>query len=219
MKKILFLAIAIMAAVTSFAQTEEGTIVVMPRVGATMSNYNDTFKDGDISVDTKNHYGITAGAEIGYQVNKWFLPTFGVMYVNNGSKFELNKGNQKVAEINANWLAFPVMANFYVVKGLALKAGLQPIIMMNSEEKVSDAGMYFKLNTLDLQIPVGLSYELCNFILDARYNIGSIKLSRANYDPIDEFNFKNKFKNQYFTLTLGYKFKFKGPKLPNFPEE
>lgn len=215
MKKILFLAIAILVSVTSFAQTEEGTIFVLPRVGATMCNYDGSFTDGQLSIDTKNHFGITAGVDFGYQVSKKFCPTVGVMYVNNGTKFKANdQNNTLVQETAANWLAFPFMANYYIVKGLAIKAGVQPALMMNSKDKVSGEGMYFKLNSLDFQFPVGLSFELLGFILDARYTYSTIKLERANYASIDGAIFKDHFKNHHFTLTLGYKFHWDGPKMP-----
>lgn len=222
MKKILFLAVAILTSLATLAQTEAGTIVLTPRVGATFCDYNGRYLKGPIEVDTKGHFGLTGGVEAGYQVNDWFLPTVGVSYVNDGTKFKLNdKDNTLLQETVANWIAFPVMANFYVLKGLALKAGVQPALMLNSKDKVSGEGMYFKLNTLDFQFPVGISYELFGFILDARYVFSTIHLEReAEYNHIAGYPFERKeaFKNHHFTLTLGYKFKFKGPKLPKLPE-
>lgn len=52
-----------------------------------------------------------------------------------------------------------------------------------------------KLKKVDFAIPVGISYEYMNVILDARYNIGLTKV----YDNIDG-------KNSVFTFSAGYRF-------------
>jgi len=51
----------------------------------------------------------------------------------------------------------------------------------------------------DFSIPVGISYEFFNFVIDARYNFGVTKL----FD-LDKVNLDTK--NLAFQLTLGYKF-------------
>ena len=52
-----------------------------------------------------------------------------------------------------------------------------------------------KAQSVDVSIPVGLSYEYSNFVLDARYNFGVTKVFE-NSDT----------KNSVFQFTLGYKF-------------
>ena len=100
------------------------------------------------------------------------------------------------------------MANVYVVQGLALKAGIQPGINVNASYsasaqgvtvsgKLSDVGVGVNVKTLDFAIPVGLSYEYKNFVIDGRYNIG---LTEVVKDDID------KSKNSVFQFTVGYKF-------------
>ena len=49
--------------------------------------------------------------------------------------------------------------------------------------------------TVDLSIPVGLSYQYENFVIDGRYNWGLTKV----YDGDDA-------KNSVFQITVGYKF-------------
>lgn len=56
-----------------------------------------------------------------------------------------------------------------------MKGGLQPGFLLSSEMKVStvsiDASEVF--NSVDLSIPLGISYELdFGLLLDLRYNIG-----------------------------------------------
>ncbi len=56
-------------------------------------------------------------------------------------------------------------------------------------------GIDSKAKKFDLSIPVGLSYEISNVVLDARYNWGLTKIV-SNSDS----------KNSVFQITLGYKF-------------
>ena len=95
------------------------------------------------------------------------------------------------------------MANVYVVPGLAVKLGVQPGFNVNSKGKVvantsvGSASKETELNakSVDFSIPVGLSYEYKNVVLDARYNWGLTKV----WDNLDS-------KNSVFQFTLGYKF-------------
>ena len=92
------------------------------------------------------------------------------------------------------------MCNVYFAKGLAVKAGVQPGFKASSKVKAEFGGesasaSYDGLKSFDFSIPVGLSYEYNNVVLDARYNIGMTK----TYDFINS-------KNSVFQITLGYKF-------------
>ena len=51
----------------------------------------------------------------------------------------------------------------------------------------------------DLSIPVGLSYEFSDFVIDARYNIGVTNLSKLDLA---------KPRNSVIMLTVGYKIPF-----------
>ena len=90
-----------------------------------------------------------------------------------------------------SYLNIPILANVYVVKGLAVKVGVQPGFMIDKD----DAGDAVK--TFDFSIPVGLSYEYANVVLDARYNWGVTKVADLG---------DNSPKNSVFQITLGYKF-------------
>ena len=104
------------------------------------------------------------------------------------------------------------MANVYVLPGLALKAGVQPGFRLKAKME-TDNGSYDidefyklvgmltpgeepKINKFDLAIPVGISYEYENVVLDARYNWGLLKVE--NIGPA--------YYNRVFEVTLGYKF-------------
>ena len=55
------------------------------------------------------------------------------------------------------------------------------------------------LKKFDLSIPLGLSYEIADFVIDARYNLGLTKVIDQNE------NISNGAKNSVIMLTVGYK--------------
>ena len=72
-------------------------------------------------------------------------------------------------------------------------------LMENShwpKEAFSKAEMTDVCKSIDFGIPVGLSYEYKNIVLDARYNIGVVKFA----EHLD-------YRNRVFQITLGYKFR------------
>ena len=52
------------------------------------------------------------------------------------------------------------------------------------------------VNSFNFSIPVGLSYEISSFVIDARYNIGITKI----------FKDADQGRNSTISLTVGYKF-------------
>ena len=92
-----------------------------------------------------------------------------------------------------SYLNIPVLANVYVVPGLAVKLGVQPGFMIDKDDAED-------VNTFDLSIPVGLSYEYNNFVLDGRYNWGVTKINKHSVKGLDDT------RNSVFQITLGYKF-------------
>ena len=99
-----------------------------------------------------------------------------------------------------DYLNVPILANVYVAPGLAVKLGIQPGFKLSAKAKaeVSGASAETDLDDIkgfDLAIPVGVSYQYQNIVLDARYNWGVTKIM----DDVDS-------KNSVFQITLGYKF-------------
>ena len=189
MKKLILMAVMALATVSSFAQQAVGTFTIQPKVGLNLANLTDA--DGDIRA------GVAAGVEFEYQVSDIFSLSAGALYSMQGCKFTEDKVDytSKLDYINV-----PILANVYVVKGLAVKLGLQPGFNVShklSVDKGSTSGSTDipGVKSVDLSIPVGLSYEYSNFVFDARYNFGVTKVA----DDADS-------KNSVFQLTLGYKF-------------
>ena len=201
MKKLLLMVVtAMMATVSVSAQHEDGELLYQPRVGITLS----TLSGMD---DAKMKVIVTYGVELEYFFDDDFSVAGGVLFTDQGAKFNETDGDYTM---KIYYAAFPFTLNYYVLPGLALKAGLQPAYRVkgqvtNGSEKMDfDRAVDFllggegvKMNKFDLAIPVGLSYEYKNVTLDARYNFAVTKVFSSIDDTI---------RNQVVAITLGYKF-------------
>ena len=181
MKKFMMMVAMAFATLTASAQAEAGTLTLKPLVGINVANITDG--NGDAKV------GLAAGAELGYQLNESFAVTAGAIYSMQGAK---NDGYK----LNLDYINIPILANYYITKGLAVKAGIQPAFKVKSEAKVDVVSVDMDgFKSFDLSIPVGLSYEVSDFVIDARYNWGISKVLEG-FDS----------KNTVFQFTVGYKF-------------
>ena len=139
---------------------------------------------------------------------------------------------QMDGKLKCNYLNLPLMANVYIptVSGLAVKAGVR-VGILTSDKMSADVMLAMininyasntfeyidgaKLNQLmtyktdisdvcksvDFGIPLGVSYEYKNIVFDARYFFGLTK--------IDKTDNPDSARNQYLSITLGYKFNLK----------
>ncbi len=197
MKKIMLMAVVLLSSVAASAQHAVGSITLQPKVGMNVANLTE-FDNADSRI------GLAAGAELEYQVSDIFSLSGGAIYSMQGSKYDRSFLNQDIrTTTKLDYINVPIMANVYVVKGLAVKLGIQPGFNVNSKQTfsgktvVGDIDEKAELDTksVDFSIPVGLSYEYNNVVLDARYNWGLTKV----FDGSDA-------KNSVFQITLGYKF-------------
>ena len=188
MKKILVMAVMMLSSVAMFAQTEAGKLTVQPKVGMNIANLTDL--DG-----SKSLIGLAAGAELEYGLTDMLSLSAGAMFSMQGAKFD-EDGVEAKAKLN--YLTVPVLANVYVLPGLAVKLGLQPAFKLRAKAKAEGGGIEVEkdidgVKSMELSVPVGLSYEISNVVLDARYNWGITKADDV-------------CKNSVFQITLGYKF-------------
>ena len=202
-KTLLAIVMAAFTATSAVAQSEEGSAYIKPMVGGTLTTLT---KDSY----SKMKFGLVGGAEFGYQATDRFAVTAGLLATMQGAKFKTYTGtfrgatgSVKDASTSLTYLNIPVMANFYIAPGLAIKAGIQPgfLLTHKSKAKVGDVNVSVTgkdgLKKFDFSIPLGLSYEIEDFVIDARYNLGLGKV----YDVDDS-------KNSVIMLTVGYKIPF-----------
>jgi hypothetical protein len=206
MKKLLLFVALMTVTVSAQAQHEQGDVTIQPRVGFTISNITD----GD-----KSKLNLAYGVDFERFFADQFSASLGVMFTNQGCKYDIysatGAGNvSDEMKLDIYYGTLPIMANYYVLPGLALKAGIQPAFRVKAKIKYKGEKVDFdnyidtmfpgegnKLNTFDLSIPVGLSYEFKGITADVRYNFGVTKMI-SNTDK--------GIYNKVFMVTLGYKF-------------
>lgn len=224
MKKLLIMAVVILSSANSFAQQPAGTFTLAPKVGMNIANLTDM--DTQIfgfKLSSKPRIGLAAGVEAEYQISNLFSVSAGVMYSMQGVKFSENVTIPILGELSVkatgklDYINIPIIANVYVWKGLAVKLGIQPGFNIASKFDVKtnsnianldDFDIKEGIQSFDLSIPIGISYEYANIVLDARYNWGvtNVSTDKSLNTIIDQFLHEKKPKNSVFQITLGYKF-------------
>ena len=205
MKKLLFVLSLFFLSLTIQAQVDSYWRLY-PKIGFTLAKFpNDKFYSGDREVAYE--HGVASF-------------TAGVMYSNRGTKYNDYTYEdagliEKVSGIQytLHYLEIPLMTGYEIMEGLKIKAGIQPGFLLKAkfmqskitsekqkdgqakviatEETDRDASDMFK--KFDFSIPVGISYEFSNVVIDARYVFGVTE----NSDLI-------KARNGGFTFTVGY---------------
>lgn len=193
------------------------------------SNYDDYLNQTTTLMHSqKRKFGLALGIEAQYQFSNVFGLSFGVDYAEQGCKYDISSsiiddmkedfkkyGSVEISKLKTsyNTINVPIMANFYVWDGLAVKVGLEPQFALK-REAVSDAktsgydeeaGKYLNVEgqaigfkNLSLAAPVGLSYERNHIVADLRYHIGLTNIAKPEeYRPV---------KTGTLSLTVGYKF-------------
>lgn len=198
MKKLLLVAVMAMMSILCEAQNtlrETGTITLQPKIGVGCGYLSGSWLT---EPDEKNTVvaGIVLGVEGEYYATKWFGVAAGLNYAMQGWKF--NYTDRSVIT-RLNYLNIPFTANFYVVKGLALKTGVQFGFLLNAKDRIGDVSTDIKdgCKKFCFSIPVGLSYETTYFVFDARYNFAVTRV-------ID--NVQDQKRSDLIQLTVGYKF-------------
>ena len=206
MKKLFFAAAVLMCSLTAFAQSKEGTFNILPKAGINISNLSN--KD-----NAKVKVGFTAGAEAEYQLTKQLSLSAGALFSMQGAKSttvfrEVDNTTKEIREVDIkntmefDYINVPILANYYIIEGLAVKLGIQPGFNIVAKRKrtdgvekesknLSDLGV--DVRKVDISIPIGVSYEFNDFVVDARFNLGLTEVA----DLV-------KSKNRVFQITFGY---------------
>lgn len=172
--------------------------------------------------------GLVCGVDFDYQLSQQLSLSLGAVYSQQGCRYGNDKTLTSTVGEAHNYLGFsnastqlhylniPLLANFYLTDNFAVKAGVQvgfnlsgkmkytetPYSVNEDGDVVYEPQIDYNLDTdskkVDISIPVGVSYEYENVIIDARYNIG---LARIN-----EIEGIKGPKNQVFQFTVGYRF-------------
>ena len=201
MKKLSVLIAAVVLPIAMNAQQPVKSMSFQPKIGMSVS----TIAGAD---DAKSRIGLAAGGEFMYQVSDVVGISFGAIYSQQGAKgtYDSDGITWKMDYINV-----PILANMYSFKGFAVKAGLQASFKVSNKVSMNgvtvDADKFgAEINTTDLSIPVGMSYEFNNIVVEARYNFGLTNIMDTKNLGYEE---SESCKNSVFQFTIGYKIGWK----------
>ena len=213
MKKMMMIAAMAVACLTASAQNEVGQFTLQPKIGMNITNISGAEIVTGTSTENANFMvDFAVGVEAEYGLAEKFSLAAGILYSRQGCDFGEFKGSFGYTTVgwdkNQNKLGYlniPIVANYYIAKGFAIKAGIQPGFLLSAKRKVDGIGVTpsedidFKdaCNSFDLSIPLGLSYETDNVVIDGRYNLGVTKINKEGDDSM---------KNSVIQFTIGYKF-------------
>lgn len=159
-----------------FAQQESNTIRFEPYLGFSISNLTKAKMDSEV--------GLATGVNIQYQCDNLGVVT-GLGYSNYGAK----NGN---ASLTLGYIELPILAKYYIYKGLALSSGIQ--MGLNICDGRTDILLPSDANKFAFGIPVGISYDFKHLILNAQYYFGLTKVYK-------DFEYQNRGAK----ITIGYK--------------
>ena len=226
------MAALMVVAVSANAQFEPGTFSIQPKLGANISWLSNTpnmaldnLGNKKIEFDKSPIAGALVGVEAEYQLANMFSLAAGLNFSMQGSgwsdfdeKIDGVKFEIKDHKMNLSYINVPVVANVYLFKGFAIKAGVQVGFLVGANYEVTatyrvdkasqnlstkfDQSIKDECKKVDLSIPMGVSYQVPTIpiVIDARYNLGLTKVNKESEEGYKDL------KNNVIQLTVGYKF-------------
>lgn len=192
MKKIFLIALAFAAFSGVKAQNEGFSIA--PKIGMNVSKVSDmSFSD----IKAKSLADFNIGLTAQYRFENSFAVETGIIYSRQGVKFKEDgeKLNVKLGYINV-----PVLAKYYIVKGLNVFAGPELGFCVSKKSNIDEIeeGLKDVVKGFSLAATVGAGYEFdFGLLLQANYNIGLTNIHKDSGD---------KFYNNVFQVSAGWRF-------------
>lgn len=225
MKRIITLAFLSAISLASFAQSKVGTWSVIPHVGVSIASLTHQSGSivigGNQSQELKPQArpGFTGGVDVMYQAFDNVGLSIGLSYVQAGCKYKDIDGNGVTWHDHydrTDYISVPLVAHSYIAPGLSINVGVAPSFLIygkyhagmlsydldadghrtNVQEAEIDQDIKKGLRNFTLSIPVGISYEYENVVLDARYNVGMLNVYKHGLSA----------RNKVFEVSVGYKF-------------
>lgn len=167
------------------------------------------------SPDTK--IGFHAGLAADVKIAELFGIGGELLYSQQGTKTEGTLPVIKTPYSNTfqlDYLSIPVLAKVYPFEGVNVYAGIQPSILLTAKQKnklgdketsvdlKKENNDFAVMNNTDISIPLGVGYRANeSFSFDARYNLGTSAVFKANKDNQDFAS-----KNRAIQVSVGYSF-------------
>ena len=171
-----------------------------PKVGLNMANISGT---GGNNGGSDPRYGIN----VGFSVEKMFFPQFalesGVFYSMQGMRFPSGR-----LDVNLDYINVPILAKYYVFKGLNVFAGPQLGFNVKAETKGSlvDETIDYKdyIKTFDPALVFGLGYQFdMGLSVSANYNWSFLnQMKDGSYVGVEDDNYHN----HVIQVNVGWRF-------------
>ena len=237
MKSLAFFTLLSALALPSQAQEQfsrSGKLSVIPQVGVSLAKFSEHtlfYSNGSQSgpIDDRFKAGFLAGAELMYNTSNDLAFTLGCFYVQAGNHYlDHEEGDGSTGEgitsnnVTIGQISVPLMVNYYLVPGLAVKGGVELNFNTSAtwkysytnyttdksgvrtyQQPVEQKNSDLHPNSVTVSIPLGLSFEYEHVVIDARYHVPLTKAFKNDNVLTSTWG---DAKNMLVTITAGYRF-------------
>ena len=184
MKNFTLLVFALLLSTSSFSQGIDLGI----KAGATFANLTDV-----TNASTKT--GFVGGAFVTIKFSDKIAIQGDLLYSQQGVELDVDK-------INLDYINFPLVLKYYIIKRINIQAGPQFGTVIN-DSLGGFLGSNIDFNSFDVTGVVGIGVDLpLNFRITGRYGFGLSDISFSDND----FSIDTNSKNSVFSLTAGFSF-------------
>ena len=184
MKNFILIVFTVLFTTIAFAQGIDLGI----KAGATFANLTNV-------TDASTKTGFVGGAFVTIKFSDKIAIQGDLLYSQQGAKLELD-------DINLNYINFPIVLKYYIIKRINIQAGPQFGTVVND-----NLGEVFGPNDIisfDITGVVGIGIDLpLNLRITGRYGFG---LSEINFIEFEGDSKETNSKNSVFSLTAGFSF-------------
>ena len=185
MKNFTLLVFALLLTTSSFSQGVDLGI----KGGATFANLTGV-------TDGSTKTGFVGGAFVTIKFSDKIAIQGDLLYSQQGVELDVDK-------INLDYINFPLVLKYYIIKRINIQAGPQFGTVIN-DSLGGFLGSNIDFNSFDVTGVVGIGVDLpLNFRITGRYGFG---LSDISFSDNNDFSIDTNSKNSVFSLTAGFSF-------------
>ena len=186
MKNFIIIVFTVLLTTTTFGQGIDLGI----KAGATFANLTG-------ATDASTKTGFVGGAFLTIKFSDKIAIQGDLLYSQQGAKLEL-----ELDDINLNYIIFPIVLKYYIIKRINIQAGPQFGTVVN--DNLGEVFGPNDINSFDITGIVGIGIDLpLNLRITGRYGFG---LSEFSFIEFEGDTKETNSKNSVFSLTAGFSF-------------
>ena len=184
MKNFIIIVFTVLLTTTTFGQGIDLGI----KAGATFANLTG-------ATDASTKTGFVGGAFLTIKFSDKIAIQGDLLYSQQGAKLELD-------DINLNYINFPIVFKYYIIKRINIQAGPQFGTVVN--DNLGEVFGPNDINSFDITGIVGIGIDLpLNLRITGRYGFGLSEISSIEFEGDSK---ETNSKNSVFSLTAGFSF-------------